>query len=199
MGRYEPHDKFFRRARAQGLPSRAAFKIEELLTRFKLVHPGSRVLDLGCAPGGWLAIMGKAAGDRGRIVGIDLVRCAAPAPNIVTIAGDLRDREIQARAIGELGGPADLITSDLAPKLSGIRERDQARARELLETALATAESVLRPQGALVAKLFMGADFDEIRQLFSKHFVHVDVVRTKATRPGSSELYLVARDFRRLA
>src|ERR1700719_2811685 len=91
MARYEPRDKFYRKARAAGLPSRAAYKLEELIVRFKLAQPGARVADLGCAPGGWLAILCRAVGVNGRVVGIDLAQCCAPASNVVTIAGDIRE------------------------------------------------------------------------------------------------------------
>jgi 23S rRNA (uridine2552-2'-O)-methyltransferase len=196
MARYEPRDKFYRKAREQGLPSRAAFKLEELITRFKLARPGVRVADLGCAPGGWLAILARAAGPSGRVVGIDLAQCAAPAPNVVTIAGDIRDPAVRAEVAARLGGTADLITSDLSPKLTGIAARDQAQSAELLTIALEFATSLLRPDGTLVAKLFMSGEFGEIKAAFAQAFVKVEIAHTKASRPGSSELYLVARGFR---
>src|SRR6185312_13272292 len=127
MARYQPQDKFARRARERGLPSRAAFKLEEIMERRRLLRPGARVIDLGCAPGGWLAILARHAGAQGRIVGIDLVECRAPAANVITLVGDVREASVRAEIIRQLGGAPDLITSDLAPKLSGIREQDQAR------------------------------------------------------------------------
>jgi 23S rRNA (uridine2552-2'-O)-methyltransferase len=195
VARYEPHDKFYRKARERGLPSRAAFKIEELLARFRLAREGSRVVDLGCAPGGWLAILSRATGPAGRVVGVDLVACKSPAPWAFTIEGDIRDPALVGAIIGKLGGQADLITLDVAPKLSGIASRDEARSRELLESALEIAQKLLRPGGAMVAKLFMGAGFRETVALFKRHFATVEITRTRATRPGSSELYLAARGF----
>jgi len=202
MATYTPRDKFYRKARAQGLASRAAFKIEELIDRFKLARPGAkhevRIIDLGCAPGGWLEILVRAAGPHGTVVGVDLVECQVPgqAPGVITIAGDIRDSAVVAAVAEKLGGPADLIASDLAPKLSGIAARDQARSRELVEAALGLAQRLLRPGGAMVAKLFMGADFDPIVTEFRREFSSVQIARTEATRPGSAELYIVARDFR---
>jgi 23S rRNA (uridine2552-2'-O)-methyltransferase len=198
LATYEPHDKFYRKARAMGLPSRAAFKIEEIIARNRLVAKGARVVDLGCAPGGWLAILVAAAGPSGRVVGVDL----APVKNphgAVTIAGDILDPAVLARVQAELGGRADLVTSDLAPKLTGIAIRDEARSRELIDTALSFATTVLKRDGAMVAKLFMGAQFKVIVDSFKQHFANVEVTRTKASRPGSSELYVVAREFRGLA
>jgi len=194
MATYTPRDRFYRKAREQGLASRAAFKIEELIDRFKLARPGARIVDLGCAPGGWLEILARAAGPHGRVVGVDLVECRVPG--VITIAGDIRDSALSAAIAEKLGGRADLITSDLAPKLSGIAARDQARSRELVEAALALADPLLRPGGAMVAKLFMGADFEPIVAEFRRQFSSVQIARTEATRPGSSELYIVARDFR---
>jgi len=193
---YEPHDKFYRKARALGLPSRAAFKIEEIISRNRLVANGARIVDLGCAPGGWLAILVAAAGAGGRVVGVDLAPVKNPPPGAIAIAGDILDPTVAARVQRELGGRADLVTSDLAPKLTGIAARDEARSRELIDCALTFATTVLKPGAAMVVKLFMGAQFKQIVDSFKVHFASVEVTRTKASRPGSSELYVVARDFR---
>ena len=195
MPTYEPHDKFYRKARSKGLPSRAAFKIEELISRIKL-PPDARVIDLGCAPGGWLAILAKTVGAGGRVVGVDLAPVKNPPAGAITIVGDILDASVTARVANELGGRADLVTSDLAPKLTGIAARDEARSRELIDAALAFAVSILAPKGAMVVKLFMGAEFKQVVDAFKRHFGTVEVTRTKASRPGSAELYIVARDFR---
>jgi len=194
---YEPRDKYYRKARERGLPSRAAFKIEELIARAKLVPRGGRIADLGCAPGGWLAILARAAGPEGRVVGVDLARCANPPPGVLAIVGDITDPATVSRAIEALGGPADLVTSDLAPKLTGIAARDEARSEEVLAAALEFARRSLREGGAMVAKVFMGPRFKQIVSAFERDFSQVEVTRTAATRPGSSELYVIARGFRR--
>jgi 23S rRNA (uridine2552-2'-O)-methyltransferase len=193
---YEPHDKFYRKARAMGLPSRAAFKLEEIVARNRLAGKGARVVDLGCAPGGWLVILVATAGASGRVVGVDLAPVKNPPTGAVTITGDILDPAVAANVQSELGGRADLVTSDLAPKLTGIAARDEARSRELIDCALSFAVTMLKPGGAMVAKLFMGAQFKDIVDSFKQHFAKVEVTRTKASRPGSSELYLIARDFR---
>ncbi|MHB8384221.1 MAG: SAM-dependent methyltransferase [Candidatus Binataceae bacterium] len=197
MATYEPRDKYYRKARERGLPSRAAFKIEELIARAKLDPRGARIADLGCAPGGWLAIMARAAGSSGRIVGVDLARCANIPANVTVIIGDILDRATVERVIAELGGPADLVTSDLAPKLTGIAMRDAAASSELMLAARDFARRVLRPGAAMVAKIFMGTEFKDIVADFERDFARVEVTRTAATRPGSSELYVVAKGFRR--
>jgi 23S rRNA (uridine2552-2'-O)-methyltransferase len=193
---YEPHDKFYRKARAMGLPSRAAFKIEEILARKRLVPKDARIVDLGCAPGGWLAILAKNVGAGGCVVGVDLAPVKNPPAGATTIVGDILDASVAARVANELGGRADLVTSDLAPKLTGIAARDEAQSRELIEAALAFAVSILAPKGAMVVKLFMGSEFKDVVDAFKRHFGTVEVTRTKASRPGSAELYIVARDFR---
>jgi len=196
MATYQPHDRYYRKARAQGLVSRAAFKIEEIITRSKLVRRDARILDLGCAPGGWLVILARAVGPAGRVVGVDLTRCASPPPPAVTIVGDITDEKTLECALGALGDSADLVTSDLAPKLSGITARDQAQSERLLSAARNFARRALKPGGAMVAKVFMGADFKRMVEDFEREFEQVEVTRPAATRPGSSELYVVARGFR---
>ncbi|HTR63549.1 MAG TPA: RlmE family RNA methyltransferase [Candidatus Binataceae bacterium] len=196
MATYEPRDKYYRKAREKGLVSRAAFKIEELIARSKLVARGGRVADLGCAPGGWMVILARAAGPQGRVVGVDLARCANPPPGTVTIVGDITDAATANRVIEALGGPADLVTSDLAPKLTGIAVRDEAQSERVLEAALDFARRALRPGGAMVAKVFMGSEFKRFIREFERDFAQVEVTRTAATRPGSSELYVVAQGFK---
>ena len=195
MAKYEPRDKYYRKARAQGLPSRAAFKIEELIARIKL-PPDARVLDLGCAPGGWLAILGATVGRNGRVIGIDLASCKNFGGSVETIVADIRDPKLPDIIKEKLGRPADLVTSDLAPKLTGIRAHDDAQFEELIDAALAIASATLKRDGTMIAKLFMSATFKEILARIEKHFAKVAVTKVKATRPGSSELYVIARGFR---
>lgn len=197
MARYQHRDRFYRKADELGLPSRAAFKLEELLSRFRLLAEGDRVVDLGCAPGGWLAILSRVVGISGRVVGIDLIACPRPGPNVITVVGDVDSPVVRRKAAEALGSAADLVTSDLAPKISGIADRDQARSRELIDAALDLGRGLLKPGGAMIAKVFMGPTFEEIRTVFGQDFARVEVVRTLATRPGSSELYLVARSFQK--
>jgi 23S rRNA (uridine2552-2'-O)-methyltransferase len=191
---YEPRDKYYRKAREKGLPSRAAFKIEELIARIKL-PPDARVIDLGCAPGGWLVILGAAVGRNGRVIGIDLAPCGNFGATVQSMVADIRDPKLPDILKEKLGRPADLITSDLSPKLTGIRDHDEAQFEELIDAALAIASRTLKANGVMVAKLFMGGEFKQILGRFEKHFGTIDVTKVKATRPGSSELYLIARGF----
>jgi 23S rRNA (uridine2552-2'-O)-methyltransferase len=194
VANYEPRDKYYRKAREQGLPSRAAFKIEELIERIKLASD-ARVVDLGCAPGGWLAILGAKIG-HGRVIGIDLAACRNFGPSVETIVADIRDAKLPDIIKDKLGRPADLVTSDLAPKLTGIRDHDDAQFEELIDAALMIAARTLKPGGTMIAKLFMSAAFKEILARFERHFAKVEVTKVKATRAGSSELYVIARSFR---
>ncbi len=195
MATYDPRDKYYRKAREQGLPSRAAFKIEELIRRIKLPRD-ARVIDLGCAPGGWLVILGAAVGHEGRILGIDLAPCGAFGATVETMVADIRDPELPAILKAKLGRPADVVTSDLSPKLTGIRTRDDAQFEELVEASIGIATATLKPGGIMIAKLFMSGAFKGIVTRFELHFTEVDVTKVKATRPGSSELYIIARGFR---
>ncbi|HXW83299.1 MAG TPA: RlmE family RNA methyltransferase [Candidatus Binataceae bacterium] len=197
MPTYEPRDRFYRKARERGLPSRAAFKIEELIRRAHVLKAGARVVDLGCAPGGWLAILVPLVGTNGKVVGVDLATVRNLPLGAAAIVGDITDEKVAARAAETLGGAADLVTSDLAPKLTGIAPRDEARHAQLVDAALGLAIRVLRPGGAMIAKLFMGAEFKRTLAKFEREFESVEVTRVSATRPGSSELYVIARGFRR--
>ncbi|HLH75251.1 MAG TPA: RlmE family RNA methyltransferase [Candidatus Binataceae bacterium] len=194
MASYQPRDKFYRQARAQGLPSRAAFKLKEILERYPILTPNARIVDLGCAPGGWLQILAQAA-PSGRIVGVDLVACRAPAPSIEVIVGDACEQSVQQRIIEALGGAPDLVTSDMAPKLSGIRLRDEARSLQLLEVAARFAAAIVRPQGTLIAKVFMSADLNKTVATMRPAWRSLELLHTHASRPGSRELYLLARGY----
>jgi 23S rRNA (uridine2552-2'-O)-methyltransferase len=196
VARYEPRDKFYRKAREKGLPSRAAFKLEELMGRTRLALRGARVIDLGCAPGGWLAILAPAVGAHGRVAGVDLVACRKFGPAVITLVDDIRAPGLAERLKRRLGGRADLVTSDLSPKLTGIAERDEARFDELATASLGVARDALRPGGAMIAKLFMGGAFKSVLARMRELFEEVEVTRVKASRPGSSELYVIARGLR---
>ncbi len=195
MATYEPRDQFYRKARELGLPSRAAFKIEELIARGDLVRKGGRIVDLGCAPGGWLAILARAVGPGGLVVGVDLTEVKNAPRGVTTIAGDILDPAVRERVVAALAGKANLVTSDVAPKLSGIAVRDEARSHELVATALDFAIRALAPGGAMIAKIFMSGEFNAMVGKFKEHFAKLEVKRTKASRPGSAELYVIARDF----
>ena len=192
---YERKDSYYRRAKTNGMRSRAAFKLDELARG--LIKPGDRVVDLGCWPGGWLQIASRIVGPRGRVVGVDLAEPEILGlDNVRLVTGDIADPDVRTALDRELDGPADVVLSDLAPKLTGIRDTDQARAEELALQAQQIAHDLLRPGGSFLCKVFMGPGYEGIVSRVRQHFDTTATRRPDATRKGSSELYLVARGFR---
>jgi len=185
-------DAYVRQARAAGYRSRAAYKLLEIDQRDKLLRPGMRVLDLGAAPGGWSQVAARKVGPRGRVVAIDLLEIA-PMSGVAVLRGDVREPQARAALREALGGPADLVLSDLSPNLSGIPGVDQARAAELAGLAVELACEVLKPSGALLVKVFQGEAFDEVLSRVKRAFQAVAVRKPGASRGESRETYLLAR------
>lgn len=193
MPRYDPRDRFFQRAKKEGLRARSAYKLDEIQRRTRILRPGARVLDLGAAPGGWCQIAAREVGPRGFVLGIDLEPIAALPPPVETWVGDAFAPEILER-VRASGGPFDVVLSDLAPRTSGVRGTDEARSLALAERALEVAREVLKPSGALVVKLFMGGGFDAFLKAFKQAFGQVRVVKPEASvARGSKEVYLVGQ------
>ncbi len=194
---YERKDPLYRRAKREGYRSRAAYKLAELQRRVRLIRPGDAVVDLGAWPGGWLQVAAELVGPRGRVVGVDRTALEPLADaRIVVLEADATDPALPARVRELLGRPADVVLSDMAPKLTGIAPRDDARAAELLAAAHAFAAAVLRPGGTLIEKTFGGVEMEIARAALRETFGRVRLVGLEATRKGSSELYLVASDYR---
>jgi len=193
MGKpYRPKDHFFQKAKQEGLRARSAFKIEEILNRFRLVKSGAAVLDLGAAPGGFLQILADKVGPKGHVIGVDLaVIKPLGLPQVQTAVLDVLAEDFDARLLALYSGPFDAVISDLAPKTSGIRATDEARSLRLAGKALEIASVRGRPTGAFVAKLFMGGDFEGFRDEVRARYADVKVVRPEATRGASFEVYLV--------
>lgn len=185
------------RAKAVGYRSRAAYKLEELARRYRLIEPGSRVVDLGAWPGGWLQVAAKLAGPRGAVVGVDLRPIEPLGPPVTTIAGDIRDPAVHEEIRARLGGLAGVLLSDLAPQLSGVRDRDVARSIELAEAVLSAAECLLAPGGRLLIKLFEAPESDAFAAAAGRHFAATKRTRPEASRKASAEFYLFCSGFRR--
>jgi 23S rRNA (uridine2552-2'-O)-methyltransferase len=186
-------DPYVKQAQQQGLRSRAAFKLQELQDKYALIRPGMTVVDLGAAPGGWCQVAQPLVGPGGRVFALDIL-AMEPLPVVAFILGDFTEAE----PLGELeqaldGAVVDLVMSDMAPNISGMATVDQARAMYLAELALEFVRTHLKPGGDFVVKLFQGTDFDsfvlQVRSLFDK----VRVIKPKAARPRSREVYLLAR------
>ncbi len=195
--KYDRKDIHYRQAKKEGLRSRAGYKLEELQKRQKLFRQGMRVVDLGCWPGAWLQIASRLVGPSGRVVGVDLAESEAlPGSNVEILQGDARDLAVQKSLRDLLEGPADILLSDMAPKLAGIKHADAARHAELVRVAIDMAPEVLRPEGSFVAKLFMDAEYEELIRDLRATFLGVKTLKLDTTRQHSSELYVVARNLR---
>jgi 23S rRNA (uridine2552-2'-O)-methyltransferase len=193
---YNPHDRYYKKAKQEGYRSRAAYKLLELQQRYRLLRPGDKVVDLGAAPGGWLQVAAKIIGQNGKVIGVDLQEMAPfPERNITLLQGDVGAGEIQSKITELLAGPADAVISDMAPKLSGIRDADMARALELNQLAFAVAVQLLRPGGSLLVKSFMNNDLQHFTAELKQHFSEVLRTKPEATRQGSSEFYFFAKGF----
>jgi 23S rRNA (uridine2552-2'-O)-methyltransferase len=195
--RYDPRDRFFERAKKEGLRARSAYKLDEIQRRLRILRPGARVLDLGAAPGGWCQIAARAVGERGSVLGLDLEPVPPLPPPVKTWVADAFAPELLERLRREGGAPFDVVLSDLAPRTTGVRGTDEARSIALAERALALATEVLTPSGSLVVKLFMGGEFESFLGRFKQTFGQVKVVKPEASvARGSKEVYLVGQRLR---
>ena len=187
------NDPWAAKARAHGYRSRAAYKLTDIADRFGLLLPGQRVIDLGAAPGGWTQV----ALERGirRIVGVDLLP-VEPLPPAEILEMDFTDPACGDLLVERLGGPPDLVMSDMAPNTVGHRRTDHLRIVGLIDAAVDFAESVLAPGGAFVAKAFQGGEISEVLTRLKRSFAQVRNVKPPASRPDSSETYIVETGFR---
>jgi 23S rRNA (uridine2552-2'-O)-methyltransferase len=191
--RRQLNDPYVAAAKQQGWRSRAAFKLLELDDRYHVIHPGARVIDLGCAPGGWtqVALRRGAAS----VVGIDLLPMD-PVPGATLILGGFDEPGLVERLTTELDGSPDLVLSDMAPNTTGHSATDHLRIMALAELAAAFARDVLAPGGAFVAKVFQGGSERVMLEALKRDFATVRHAKPPASRKESSELYVVAMGFR---
>jgi len=188
---YQRKDSYYARAKASGYRSRAAFKLQELARKYQLIRRGDHVVDLGAWPGGWLQVAGELVGAHGLVVGVDLQPIERlSGAMIATLVGDARQPAVQDELRERCGGRIDVVLSDMAPKLSGVRDSDMARAAELAETAVAIGERLLGPGGRLLVKVFSGAESEALaaaRRLFTS----TKLTKPYASRKESAEMYLI--------
>ena len=193
---YNPQDRYFKKAKQEGYRSRAAYKLLELQQRYRIIKPGDKVIDLGAAPGGWLQVAAKIVGQNGRVIGVDLQPMQSFAEHqVILLSGNIASKEIQQQITQLLSGPANCVLSDLAPKLSGIRDADMARCLDLNRIALAVAIELLRPGGTLLVKSFISDDLQTFTAELKRYFSTVQRTKPDATRQGSSEFYFYAKGF----
>ena len=190
-------DEYVKRAQAEGWRSRAAFKLDELLDRDRLLKPGMVVVDLGAAPGGWSQLARQRLGQKngewsGRVFALDILPMQGIA-GVEFIQGDFREEAVFEALLASLNGaPVDLVLSDMAPNISGIETADQARAMHLAELATDFARKCLNPGGSLLVKLFQGRGFDEYLRDLRAGFGRVTLRKPKASRARSREVYALA-------
>jgi 23S rRNA (uridine2552-2'-O)-methyltransferase len=188
-------DQYRRLAKDQGYRARSAYKLVQLNISYRILKKGSKVVDLGCAPGGWLQVATKEVGQAGKVVGIDL-KPVEPVAGATVLEGSIEDPAMLEKITSILGGKADLVLSDLAPNVSGVWDIDQARQISLSTIALGFARQVLRTGGTAVLKLFEGDMLNEFRIELKNSFGRVLLSKPPASRQESSELYVVCLDFK---
>ena len=189
-------DAYVKRARAEGMRSRAAYKLDQIAERDRLLRPGMVVVDLGAAPGGWSQVAAERVGPDGQVIAVDVLDMT-PLRGVAFIRGDFHDASVVAELERVLGArKADLVLSDMAPNLSGIAATDQARALELAELALQFAMKHLKPQGNFLVKAFQGAGFEAFLKILRNRFMAVAVRKPGASRDRSSEVYLLGKGLR---
>ncbi|MBI9077762.1 MAG: RlmE family RNA methyltransferase [Desulfatibacillum sp.] len=183
-------DHYTDKAKKAGFPARSVFKLEEMQKKWKILHPGQKVLDLGCAPGSWLKYASQTVGGSGQVIGIDIQPMEQPdKPNAQFIQGDAF--EMDQDFLDRIGRDFDVVLSDMAPNTSGIRNVDALKSAALCDSALATAITVLKPGGTFVCKIFQGEGFDafikDVKMYFTKH----KIFKPESTRKASREIYVV--------
>jgi 23S rRNA (uridine2552-2'-O)-methyltransferase len=193
------NDPYVKLAQKEGYRARAAYKLKEIDETLSLIRPGHLVVDLGSAPGAWsqyarrrLSPQGAAAGElNGTIIALDILPME-PVEGVLFLQGDFREPQVLARLHEAMGGrQADVVISDMAPNLSGIESADAARIAHLVELAVDFAQAHLKPEGALVAKLFHGSGYSQLVKLFKETFRVVKPLKPKASRDKSSETFVV--------
>ncbi len=188
------NDPYVAAAKAQGYRSRAAFKLKELDEQFGLLNGVERVVDLGAAPGGWCQVV-KQKKPKARVVGMDLLPIE-PMAGVDFFQKDITDEDSEALILATLGGPADLVMSDMAANTVGHKQTDHLRTMGLIEVALDMATRLLRPGGNFLAKVLAGGGDGQLTAALRREFTSVKHVKPPASRKGSSEWYVVAQGFK---
>jgi len=189
-------DHYVKLAQKRGFRSRAAFKIEEIQEKDKLIRPGMTVVDLGAAPGGWSQVAVKLAGDNGKVIACDILPMD-PIVGVDFLQGDFREEKVLDALLTRVGDDkVDVVLSDMAPNMSGTGGVDQPRAMYLVELALDMCHQVLSPNGCFAVKVFQGEGFDEYMKAVKTAFKTVKTRKPDSSRPRSREVYLVATGYK---
>jgi 23S rRNA (uridine2552-2'-O)-methyltransferase len=190
------NDHYVQAAQKAGYRSRAVFKLLEIQEKDRIIRPGQVVVDLGAAPGGWSQIAAPIVGEKGDVIAMDILPME-PLPGVTFIEGDFTEQDVHDALMATVNGrEVDLVMSDIAPNISGMRAVDQPRAMYLVELALDFAKTTLKPGGDFVVKVFQGEGFDAYLQALRTSFDRVVIRKPKASRPKSREVYMLARGFK---
>lgn len=189
-------DKYVIKSQKEGYRSRASYKLIEIDDKDRLIKPGNLVVDLGSAPGGWSQVAAQRVGDKGRVIASDILPMDGIA-GVDFVLGDFTEEDVFNRILDVIDrAPVDLVISDMAPNMSGMKAVDQPRAMYLAELAYDMAISVLRPGGSFVTKIFMGEGFDQYMKEAKERFDRVLTRKPDSSRARSPEVYMVARKFK---
>jgi 23S rRNA (uridine2552-2'-O)-methyltransferase len=197
MPKYDRKDHYHQRAKAEGYRSRAAYKLMEIDDAQRVLRRGARVADLGCWPGGWLQVAAERVGLEGRVVGVDLATIEPPLllANVFAFSGDLAEPRVVAALLEHAGARCDVVLSDAAPKLTGIRATDRAREEALLSAIALAYPQLLAPGGTLLVKLLECPEAHAFELGVRRQFQSTKVLKPKASRKGTTERYLLARGY----
>ncbi|MGA2199745.1 MAG: RlmE family RNA methyltransferase [Nitrososphaerales archaeon] len=184
-------DYYRKRAKEEGYESRAAFKLLEAIKKYRLIRPGDRVIDLGAAPGGWLQVASQAVGSTGIVVGVDLSPIRIELDNTHTLKMDINDPKLAETVKELLKRPADVLLSDLSPRISGVWDLDQYKQIDLTIRSITVGDTLLRAGGNAMFKCFQGERFNEAEMEARKRYDFVAIMKPNASRNASSEMYLL--------
>jgi len=187
-------EKYYRLAKKLDYRSRASFKLMQMDDRFGIFREGDSVVDLGASPGGWLQVAKERVGD-GKVIGVDL-RPIRPIDGVITIRGDITMKETMDALLEKFGGKADVVLSDMAPNVGGHYSTDHARSVHLCTYAIDVADHILKKNGKMIVKVFMGDMFPSLKEEMDKRFREVKIHSPDASRATSSEVYVVAAGYK---
>ena len=189
-------DQYRKLAKENMYRSRSVYKLVQINKSHHILKEGMKVVDIGAAPGGWLQIASKITGTRGTTIGIDLKEIA-PIPNVITIVGNIENKDDINKLIQLVNGKADVVLSDLAPNVSGLWEMDQLKQIDLTKNALEFTKTVLKENGCALYKVFQGENTSELINYLKEFFLNVIITKPDASRKQSSEIYVVCKRFKK--
>ena len=188
-------DPYVKRAQQEGFRSRSVYKLLQIQEKNKIIKLGMTVVDLGAAPGGWSQLAAKLVGEQGKVYALDILPMSS-LPNVEFVQGDFREASVLQQFLKHIQSrPIDIVLSDMAPNLSGMRTIDQPKAMHLAELALDFAQQVLKPKGGFIIKTFQGEGFESYLKLLRRIFLTVSIRKPAASRGASAEVYLIAMGY----